>query len=109
MQVKITSGSKCEENINILCVPEGEDDQTSDNEDCSKHNEDVVTGVTPPSIVEHLRRLIEGNTEMSFIRETNTTKTTSVDSSTRWQCIISVLPSDIKAPGIKCRRHRKFS
>lgn len=36
---------------------EGEDDQTSDNEDCSKHNEDVVTGVTPPSIVEHLRRL----------------------------------------------------
>lgn len=44
-----------------MCVPEGEDDQASDDEDCSKYNEDVVTGISPPSIVEHLCRLSEAN------------------------------------------------
>lgn len=41
-------------------VPEWEDDQASDNEDRSKHYKDVVTGISPPSIVEHLCRLSEG-------------------------------------------------
>lgn len=38
-------------------VPERENDQAGDDEDRGKSNKDVVTGVPPPSIVEHLRRL----------------------------------------------------
>lgn len=41
-------------------VPEWEDDQASNDEDCSKYYKDVVTGISPPSIVEHLCRLSEG-------------------------------------------------
>lgn len=43
-----------------MCVPEGEDGQTGDDEDCSKYDEDVVTGISPPSIVEHFCRLSVG-------------------------------------------------
>lgn len=38
-------------------VPERENDQAGDDEDGGKSNKDVVTGVPPPSIVEHLSRL----------------------------------------------------
>lgn len=38
-------------------VPEGEDEEAGDDEDGSEYDEDVVTGVSPPSIVEHLCRL----------------------------------------------------
>lgn len=49
-----------------VCLPEGEDDQSSDNKDCSKYNEDVVTGISPPSIVEHLCRLSGGERKKDF-------------------------------------------
>ena len=42
-----------------MCVPEREDDEAGDDEDSSKYNEDVITGISPPSIVEHLCRLSE--------------------------------------------------
>lgn len=48
-------------------VPEREDDQPGDDEDCSKYNEDVVTGISPPSIVEHLCRLAEGEREEEYV------------------------------------------
>lgn len=38
-------------------VPERENEQAGDDEDRGKSNKDVVTGVPPPSIVEHLSRL----------------------------------------------------
>lgn len=41
-------------------VPERENDQAGDDEDGGKSNKDVVTGVPPPSIVEHLSRLWRG-------------------------------------------------
>lgn len=46
-----------------VCVPEREDDKASDNEDCSKYDEDVVAGISPPSIVKHLCRLSETKKE----------------------------------------------
>lgn len=38
-------------------VPDGEKNEACDDKYCSKNDEDVVTGVSPPSIVEHLSRL----------------------------------------------------
>lgn len=38
-------------------VPEGENDQAGDDEDRGESNKDVVTGVSPPGVVEHLSRL----------------------------------------------------
>lgn len=38
-------------------LPEGEDNKAGYDKNCSKHDEDVVAGVSPPSIVEHLSRL----------------------------------------------------
>lgn len=40
-------------------VPEWKDNEASDDEGCSKHDEDVVAGISPSSIVEHLCRLSE--------------------------------------------------
>lgn len=40
-------------------VPEREDDEAGDNEDSRKADEDVVAGVSPAGIVEHLCRLSE--------------------------------------------------
>lgn len=42
-----------------VCVPERKDDQAGDDEDSCKADEDVVAGVSPASIVEHLCRLLE--------------------------------------------------
>lgn len=42
-----------------MALPEWEDDEACDYEDCSKYNEDVIAGISPPSIVEHLCRLEE--------------------------------------------------
>lgn len=47
------------------CVPEREDDEAGDDEDSRKADEDVVAGVSPAGIVEHLRRLSERK-EVSF-------------------------------------------
>lgn len=52
--VKMTVSNLCM----CVCLPEGEDNKAGDNEDCSKYNENVVTGISPPSIVEHLCRLL---------------------------------------------------
>lgn len=38
-------------------LPEGEDYEAGDNENCSKHGEDEVAGPPPACIVEHLGRL----------------------------------------------------
>lgn len=47
------------------CVPERKDDEAGDDEDSRKSDEDVVAGVSPASIVEHLCRLSERK-EVSF-------------------------------------------
>lgn len=47
------------------CVPEREDDEAGDDEDSRKADEDVVAGVSPAGIVEHLCRLSERK-EVSF-------------------------------------------
>lgn len=47
------------------CVPEREDDEAGDDEDGRKADEDVVAGVSPAGIVEHLCRLSERK-EASF-------------------------------------------
>lgn len=47
-------------------VPEGEENEACDDEDGSKNDEDVVTGVSPPSIVEHLCRLSKGKKRECF-------------------------------------------
>lgn len=40
-----------------VTLPEWEDNEAGYDKNCSKHDEDVVAGVPPPSIVEHLSRL----------------------------------------------------
>lgn len=47
-------------------LPERENDETGDDEDGGESNEDVVAGVPPSSVVEHLCRLWRREREMSL-------------------------------------------
>lgn len=62
--VKMTVSNLCI--CMCVCLPEGEDNKAGDNEDCSKYNENVVTGISPPSIVEHLCRLLVEKIKINY-------------------------------------------